>query len=250
VPEHERSIDRWRPTYSLYRWAWAGLDWLFPPSCGGCGVRGIRWCPECQDHTRLIPSTLCPICGNVQASTVVCRKCRVSPPGYSALRSWAVFEGPIRNALHRLKYKGDMALGEVLARPLASLFKDMGWAVDLVAPVPLGVARKAERGYNQATLLAQPFALENRLVFRPEALVKIRDTRTQVGLSVPERRTNVAGAFKANPKVVKEKLVVVVDDVTTSGATIEACAQALLEAGARQVYGLTLARPAFIDDLF
>jgi ComF family protein len=165
------------------------------------------------------------------------------------LRSWAVFEGPIRNALHRLKYKGDIALGEVLARPLVGLFKDMGWAVDLVAPVPLGVARKAERGYNQATLLAQPFALGSRLVFRPEALVKTRDTRTQVGLSAPERRTNVAGAFRANPKVVKNKLVVVVDDVTTSGATIEACAQALLEAGARQVYGLTLARPAFLDDL-
>jgi len=249
VPEHERSIDRWRPAYSLYRWGWAGLDWLFPPSCGGCGIRGMRWCPECQDRTRLIPSTVCPICGNVQASTVVCRKCRVSPPGYSALRSWAVFEGPIRNALHRLKYKGDLALGEVLARPLSGLLHEMGWAVDLVVPVPLGVARKAERGYNQATLLAWPFALGGGLAFRPEALSKTRETRTQVGLSVLERRTNVAGAFKANPKFVIDRLVVVVDDVTTSGATIEACAQALLEAGARQVYGLTLARPAFIDDL-
>lgn len=248
VPEHERMIDRQRPAYLVYRWAWSGLDWLFPPSCGGCGVRGMRWCQNCQENTILIPSRVCQICGNLQNGTAICRKCRALPPTYTALRSWAVFEGPLRNALHRLKYKGDLGLGDVLARPLAGLFKHLGWKVDLVTPVPIGVARRTERGYNQATLLARPMALSIGLAFQPDALSKTRETRTQVGLSISDRRTNVAGAFKANPKYVLQKQVLVVDDVTTSGATIEACAKALLEAGARQVFGLTLARTAFIDD--
>jgi ComF family protein len=250
VPEQERVIGSWRPAYSLYRWAWSGLDWLFPPSCGGCGARGTRWCGNCQENTRLIPSTICQICGDVQNNSVICHKCQTSPPEYSALRSWAVFEGPLRNALHRLKYKGDLALGEVLSRPLAGLLKDLNWKVDLVTAVPIGVARRAERGYNQATLLAHPLALSTGLAFQPNALSKTRETRTQVGLSASDRRKNVSGAFEAYPQHVMQKRVLVVDDVTTSGATMEACAEALLGAGARQVFGLTLARAPFTSARF
>jgi ComF family protein len=248
VPEHERIIGPQKPAYLVYRWAWSGLDWLFPPSCGGCGVRGMRWCQKCQENTRLIPALVCPICGNAQNSTAKCQKCRTYLPVYTALRSWAVFEGPLRNALHRLKYKGDLALGEVLARPLVDLFTRLGWKVDLVTSVPIGVARRGERGYNQATLLARPLALNVGLDFQPDALSKTRETRTQVGLSISDRRTNVAGAFSANPKRVMQKHVLLIDDVTTSGATIEACAKALLDAGASQVFGLTLARTAIIQD--
>jgi ComF family protein len=141
-----------------------------------------------------------------------------------------------------LKYKGDIALGDVFARPLASQLLSYGWPVNLIVPVPIGVARKSERGYNQAALIAWPVALCAGIAYRPNALKKVRETRSQVGLPASERRTNVAEAFQADPKTVRGKSVLIMDDVTTSGATIEACTNALLSAGANQVYGLTLAR--------
>jgi ComF family protein len=163
-------------------------------------------------------------------------------PAYAALRSWAVFEGPLRNALHRLKYRGDVALGEILARQLLEKLKGLDWVVDLVAPVPLGIARQKQRGYNQSTLLALPLALGCGIAYRPQALAKVRETPSQVGLSSEERFQNVEGAFQANARIVSGKRVLVVDDVTTSGATLNACANALKEAGASKVYALTLAR--------
>jgi len=164
-----------------------------------------------------------------------------SPP-YTALRSWAVFSGPLRQALHRLKYARDIALGETLAQPLIELFLNLGWQVDLVVPVPLSRARHEERGYNQAALLARPLALACGLSYRPKTIQKTRETLSQVGLTKSGRRDNVKDAFFAPSSQVQGKRILVIDDVTTSGATIEACAQALTVGGAERVYGLTLAR--------
>jgi ComF family protein len=135
-----------------------------------------------------------------------------------------------------------MALGDILARPMIRMFQETSWHVDLVVPVPGSLARRKKRGYNQASLLAFPVALSIGLAYRPNALIKVRDTRTQVGLSPSERRQNVAKAFLGRKELIAGKRVLVVDDVTTSGATMEACAAALLDQGASQVYGLTLAR--------
>ncbi len=115
----------------------------------------------------------------------------------------------------------------------------------MVVPVPLGVARKKERGYNQASLLAYPLALRFNLAYRPKALWRVRETKSQVSLNRQERQKNVSEAFKAGAKLVNEKTILVIDDVTTSGATLDACAVALLKAGAKKVYGLTLARAEF-----
>ncbi|MEW5872584.1 MAG: phosphoribosyltransferase family protein [Chloroflexota bacterium] len=148
----------------------------------------------------------------------------------------------MRQALHCLKYKGDVSLGEILARPLIRLLQELGWAVDLVVPVPIGVARRAERGYNQAALLAFPVALGCGLSYQAGALRKVRETLSQVGLGAAQRYENVSGAFQANQRWVIDRSILVVDDVTTSGATMHACTNALLQVGAKQVYGLTLAR--------
>src|SRR5512138_3410172 len=97
-----------RPAYRLYQWAWAGLDWLYPPQCGGCGAPGSRWCTSCQGNVIELNEPVCPVCGNelLEAGELtqagLCRSCRNSPPHYNALRSWAAFQGPVRNALHRL----------------------------------------------------------------------------------------------------------------------------------------------------
>jgi ComF family protein len=118
----------------------------------------------------------------------------------------------------------------------------LNWKVEIVVPVPLGVARLENRGYNQAALLARPLALATLLRYEPDALIRSKETLTQVGLSVSRRRVNVKGAFEAKQRLVEGKSVLIVDDIATSGATLEACAEAMFNSGARAVYCLTLAR--------
>lgn len=193
---------------------------------------------------RRVVAPICECCGKNTAHPGLCSTCQETAPDFHAVRSVAYFEGPLREALHRLKYAGDITLAEALADHLIELFTGQAWEVDLVVPVPLGVAHQAERGYNQAALLAWPVAMACNLTYRPQALARIRETRSQVGLGFAERQLNIAGAFQADPAVVSTKRVMVIDDVTTSGATLQACAAALLAAGCVQVYGLTLARTA------
>src|SRR3990172_12295367 len=139
-----------RPVYRLHQWLWTGIDWLYPPLCGGCGRKGDRWCVDCRSKVQLIQPPVCYRCGQSIHSCDECSNCKKAPPNFVALRSWAVFQGPVRSALHQLKYRRDIALGERLAEPLSGHFKAQGWLVDLVTPVPLGIARLKERGYNQA----------------------------------------------------------------------------------------------------
>ena len=233
------------PAYLLLRWAWAGLDWLFPPICVGCKRPGVYLCPDCQNKIMPIPPPVCDRCGQSTHEPGLCADCQTNPPAFSHLRSWAWHTGPVRNAIHRLKYEGDLSLGEVFSRPLIPIIRDTGWDVDLVAPVPSGIARQAERGYNQAALLAWPVARACRLLYRPSALYKVRETASQVGLSRTQRRQNVEKAYQARADLVHGKKVLIIDDVATSGATLEACAVALLDSGASQVYGMTLSRTMF-----
>ena len=233
---------RGRLAYSSYRWLWQSLDWLYPPRCGGCANQGSRWCVNCQRESSLIVPPVCQCCGQMLTHEGLCQACRTGRPNFEALRSWAVFNGPVKNALHRLKYKRDVALGEALSAPMIVRFNQLNWPVDLVAPVPLGVARQAQRGYNQAALLARPLALACELPYQIRALAKTRETRSQVGLSHDQRWQNVDGSFTARERTVRGKTVLLVDDVATSGATLSACALALHKAGARAVYALTLAR--------
>jgi competence protein ComFC len=202
----------------------------------------MRWCMKCQREIVTITPPICERCGRTQGFKGICARCTATPPGYTALRSWAAYTGPLRSALHRLKYNRDVALGEILARPMIDCLSLTTWKLELVLPVPISLSRRAERGYNQAALLARPIALCFGLKYRPQALKKSRETRSQVGLTVEERRANVLGAFVAEKSIVKGKNILVVDDVTTSGATLNACGQALRMAGANEVYCLTLAR--------
>ena len=158
------------------------------------------------------------------------------------LRSWLVFEGPIRYALHTLKYRRNMALGDALAKHFAEYVGTLDWFVDFVVPVPLGKERTRERGYNQVGLVAMPLASINHWGYASRALIRTRETRSQVGLSASERKENVSGAFHASASQVSGAIILLVDDVATTGATLSACAAALLDAGARSVYALTVAR--------
>ena len=229
-------------TNRLDQWLWGSLDWLFPPVCGGCGRRGFLWCPDCQKQVIRVPEPVCQSCGLPLTRPGLCPTCSDFPPPYEAIRSWAVFEGPIRHAIHSLKYGRNAALGEALAPNLVGYACKLGWQVDLVVPVPLGRQRMKERGYNQVGLLARPLAALQGWVYSPKALIRTRETRSQVGLSPMERKENIAGAFHAEPVLATGKTILLVDDVVTTGATLSACSEALIQAGTRRIYALTLAR--------
>lgn len=229
------------PAYFLYHTLWCAVDWLFPPTCGGCESSGIRWCDTCQEQLPRVTGPLCPLCGDPNPGGQICYTCKTLPPEYRALRSFAMFNGPIRAALRRLKYKRDIGLGEALSKHLIELYNQVKWEIDIVTPVPLGAQRLRERGYNQASMLGRPLAYAIKKPFRA-VLRKDRDTRSQVGLSASERKENVQDAFTADSSQVIGKVILVIDDVTTTGSTVNACAKALNLAGASAVYGLTLAR--------
>ena len=228
--------------YRLYQALWLSLDWLFPPHCAGCGKAGFRFCPECQENATQVRPPLCPTCGEMQRTESICSRCAKGNIHYQAARAWGLHYGPLQKVVHNLKYKRDIALGERMARPMTDMLRQTAWPIDLIIPVPLGRKRLQERGYNQAALLARPIALALALPYRPNALQRTRETRTQVGLNRMERWENVSGAFHADPKLARGKVILLVDDVTTSGATLNAAAQALALAGAEKVFALTLAR--------
>jgi ComF family protein len=148
----------------------------------------------------------------------------------------------VAEAIRRLKYGRSISLGLILAEFMAELLGGLEWQIDLVIPVPLGVARLKERGYNQAALIAKPLALKRGLPFETHGLARVRETRSQVGLSFDQRLDNVKGAFQANSELVNKRRVLVIDDVATSSATLDACGSALHAVGADEVFGLTLAR--------
>jgi len=158
------------------------------------------------------------------------------------MRSWAVFDSPIQDGLHTLKYRRNIGLGESIAIQMADFVSSLGWPVEVMMPVPLGKNRLKERGYNQVGLVARPLAFGLRLRYEPNALRKIRETRSQVGLTVPQRRNNVQNAYQADANVVKGKSILMMDDVATTGSTISACTEALRLAGAQDVYVITIAR--------
>ncbi len=226
----------------LYTWFWKLLDVLIPPHCVGCDRLGERWCIECQKQVSRIIPPLCPLCGIPSAEGGLCVHCIARPMHVTAIRSWGAYEGTLREAIHQLKYRHNIGLGEVLAKPMVEIVKANHWQVDIVIPVPLSKNRYRQRGYNQASLLALPIALSLQKPFIPQALKRIKDNPSQVTISAAQRRVNVLGAFEAPRQFVQDKKVLVVDDVITTGSTFAACSDVLFSAGARDVFCLSLAR--------
>jgi ComF family protein len=158
------------------------------------------------------------------------------------MRSWAVFEPPVRNGLHTLKYGRNLGLGESVAMQMLDFVRLLSWPIEIMIPVPLGKKRLKERGYNQVSLVARPLAYQMGWRYAPHALWKTRETRSQVGLTSDQRRENVRNAYQADAQTVQRRSALIMDDVATTGSTIHACTEALLCAGAKEVYVLTIAR--------
>jgi ComF family protein len=221
----------------------AALDLLFPPKCLGCGKEGKLICRACQKHLTPIVNPICPLCGRPQSSPILCPAFTVWPASIDCIRSPLRFEGLTREMIHQFKYKNLRSL----ARPLGSILKDYlleePLPVEVVVPVPLHPRRLKERGYNQSVLLAKEISRLMNLPLAEGEVNRIKYVLPQARThSAKERHENLKGAFDCRKLSSPGKSILLIDDVATSGATLDACARALKLAGSGPIYGLVLAR--------
>ncbi|HLG78290.1 MAG TPA: ComF family protein [Ktedonobacteraceae bacterium] len=162
------------------------------------------------------------------------------------------YDEPLRTCIHALKYYGQTRLAEPLGALLARTCRDRGLAGDVIVPVPLHPERQRQRGYNQSQLLAEACARALGIPLGAGLLTRVRATQAQAQLAASERQSNVAGAFACispiGAHLLARRNVLLIDDVSTSGATLEACAASLFATGAQAVWGVVLARPVQQND--
>jgi len=219
------------------------LNLLFPQWCVGCGKEGDFICYSCRRSLPRIMPPLCPRCGRPQASGILCPGCVGWQAEIDGIRSPFRFDGVMRQAIYQLKYRNLRALVVPLAKLLHDYLGTNPVPGEAVVPVPLHQKRLRERGYNQSSLLARELGKLINLPIVDNCLIRLRHAPPQARTStVDERRSNVAGAFTCRDQRLQDKQVLLVDDVSTSGATLDACARALKAAGATSVWGLVLAR--------
>ena len=231
------------------------LDFLLPSSCSFCrspvGDSGIpHFCSACWADFAPLFGPVCPVCGRPFESPETllyspehrCSSCRQTPPTFDQALSTGQFEGPLREAIHQFKYRPCRSLGKPLGAWMADHVR-LIMDVDMIMPVPLHIKRLRQRGFNQALLLARGMSDRHRVPLCYDNLARVRPTRPQVELTGDERIKNVKGAFSLRRPVEVESMhVVLVDDVFTTGATMQECAAVLKKAGAAHVTALTLAR--------
>ena len=186
---------------------------------------------------------MCSRCGLPLDANLPCTACaRIPPPAaLTGLRAVAHYNGTLRKAIPELKYERVSAVAEPLGRLLGEYLGRHPLPCDVIFPVPLHPERRADRGFNQAELLALVMGRQCKLPVNTTSLVRRLNTTPQVGLNQSERRRNVRAAFTCARRVDGMR-VLVIDDVCTTGATLSECAEALQAGGAASVWGLTLAR--------
>jgi ComF family protein len=236
------------------------IDIIYPPKCPICGKfllneksatedGAILFCRACLDDFQKVTSPLCPVCGMPFVSRAgedhLCEGCLRKRPFYEAAGAAYLYEGALMEAVHRFKYGPKNFLADSLGPLLAQFARS--WLTErneyLTIPVPLHVKRLRERGFNQSLLLARHVSgqLNTELDFL--TLRRIRYTSPQTGLGKNERRKNVRRAFEVvTPEVVRGKTVLLVDDVFTTGNTLNECARVLKRHGCKKIFCLVLAR--------
>ena len=225
----------------LERTSRAALDLLFPPHCALCRVGGSMLCSSCIGQLPLAEGGRCDRCWTPLPRAGLCAHCASDDHiAFISIRAPFVMDGEARELVHQLKYRGMSAVGEPMGALMAA---GVPAGCDLVVPVPLHRGRGRSRGYNQAALLARRIALMAALPVDEKAASRIRATKPLArGMHRDERRAIVAGAFAARPERVEGRRVLLIDDVVTTGATLDACAKALIAAGASSVRCITFAR--------
>ena len=236
------------------------VDWLYPPRCRACGGRiygrdAETFCAQCWSEIRIIAHPLCAVCGrpfpDSSGDDHTCGLCLSRPPHYARACSWACYpreeaaEHPLRRVIQKFKYGRKVSLGKPLGRLMTRDCREFldECRVEMIIPVPLHPKRLRWRGFNQSLLLAREVSRVYDIPMDPFVIYRSKETPPQTQLPEDERRRNVRGAFAVNSKKdISAKRVLLVDDVYTSGATVNECSRTLKRDGAKEVYVLTLAR--------
>jgi competence protein ComFC len=219
------------------------MDWLYPPRCCNCDRQGFVFCDACFAEINPLSGNLCQKCGYpTSKKNNLCEDCQFQPPPFTSMRSWSVYSGSLQQAIHAFKYKRNLALARTLAKPIVEMVKKSDWEIDLVVPVPLSLSRYISRGYNQAALLSWELATQLNIQHSTSVLKRIKNTSRQIEMDVNKRFTNLLDAFYANPATLKKRNVLIIDDVITTGSTMQNCTRALLNAGAEKIYCVSVAR--------
>jgi ComF family protein len=219
------------------------VDLFFPPHCVGCGRGGDFLCSDCCRKLPRILPPFCDRCGKPQIGGTLCPSCWGVQAGIDGIRSIFYFDGIVRKAIHELKYYNLRALSDCIAEFLYTYLQTNKIDGDTILPVPLHRDRLRQRGYNQSALLAVKLGKLAGLPVIEDCLIRIKDSKPQARTKTgEERRKNVTGAFICKSNALRGSRIILVDDVCTTGATLEACAETLKKAGVTSVWGLTVAR--------
>jgi ComF family protein len=230
------------------------LDFFLPRRCAGCQQRWLGendpgWCPSCLDELFWIQSPLCPCCGRPYLDSPtshdhLCGECLQDAFVFDTARSAAEYAGTVRQRIHQLKFGGQLHW----VPPLVDLLVQAGHhqdmtAADLLVPVPLHPKRLSQRGFNQAGLLARDYGKRLGIEVRFDLLERTSWTVPQTHLNREERLQNVKGVFRApRPDRIEGRTVLVLDDVFTTGSTLNECARVLKAAGAAEAHAVTVGR--------
>ncbi len=236
------------------------IDIIYPPQCYICGkflkkeekehfFHGL--CTACLKRLKPLEKPICSICGvpfdSPKDRDHLCKECLSQRPWYDRARSAYYYSEPLAGAIQDLKYRSSSKMVPVLGNLLWLYFKE--WTKQqkakdpLIVPVPLHRKKLKERGYNQSLLLARKVASCSGLHLNYKSLAREKNTTTQTGLKKEERRRNVKGAFSLKkPEAVRDRNIILVDDVFTTGQTLNECTKTLKRAGAASVSCITLAR--------
>ena len=239
--ESERRQPSVRIESVVSRIAKSTLDLVFPMHCLGCHQEGAVICFECVKRLKRLERPYCDKCAQPNSGPV-CAWCLERPLAVETIRAVFLFEGPVREAVHRLKYRGQRAAAPQLGGLMAQTVAGDVRSVDLATPVPLHPSRLRERGYNQSLLLAKELGKVLGLPVQDGLLSKVKNSPPQVGTrSREDRQSNVSDSFECR-RPVEGLTVLLIDDVATTGSTLSECAATLKAAGAKSVRGLVLAR--------
>lgn len=236
----------------------AVLDFVLPPRCLSCGTeveKSGTLCHGCWGELSFIMDPFCESCGVPLPESLpggmICPECSSEPPPYAKARAALTYKGSVMRLVSRYKYHDQLQATLLFTGWMQLAGGRLIEEADMVVPVPLHWKRLFLRRYNQAAELARTLAKVNAKPYASTLLIRRKDTKAQASLSRVGRVANVKGAFALHPKLakdaVKDKTILLIDDVMTTGATIASCAKVLRKAGARKVLVLTVARTTLED---
>ena len=219
------------------------LNFLFPPRCVSCGKGGVFFCQKCRSKLIYLQPPLCTRCSEPIRTGTICQKCQSQTWDIDGIYSIFKYGGAIRQAIIQFKYENIKVLADPLSYCMAEYLRKHHLSFDIIIPVPIHKRRLRERGYNQSSLLARKLSYMTRMPVVEGVLVRTKHTPSQAKSdNVAQRRKNIKNAFTCASHDISGKRILLIDDVCTSGATLNSCATSLKSAGAASVWGLTLAK--------